>query len=88
MLFISNLIGFVLPPFIDLINVKIANNVIKFWISMAVCVLIGVATNLDKLTTDPDKLLANIGLIFAESQVVYHTYWKQSTARQELTKRI
>lgn len=84
---LSLLVGFILPPFIDLINLKITNNLVKFWVAMGVCFLIGLVTNLDKLK-DLESLLGNLGIIFAESQVVYRTYWEKSSARQALEKRI
>jgi hypothetical protein len=82
---LSILVGFILPPFIDLLNNKVTNTVVKFWVSLLVCTVIGVVLNLDKLK-DPTQLLGTLGIIFAEAQTVYHTYWQQSKARQELTK--
>ena len=81
------LIGFILPPFIDLVNAKVSNSTVKFWISLGVCFVIGLLTNLDKIG-NPEELLGNLGIIFAQSQIIYHTYWEKSKARQSLQNRL
>jgi hypothetical protein len=79
----QDLIGFILPPVIDLVNQKISNAKAKFWIAMAICMIIGTIVNLDKLN-DLNGLLGSIAIIFAESQAVYKTYWGTSGARETL----
>lgn len=39
------LIGILLPPLIDLINRKVGNSDARFWVSVLVCALFGVAIN-------------------------------------------
>lgn len=82
-----NLIGFILPPFIDLINLKVKNTTVKFWVAMGFCVLVGVVVNLDKLKS-PQELLGGLAIVFTTAQVTYHTYWEKSDARQALEKRL
>lgn len=84
---LSVLIGFILPPFIDLLNAKVTNSKLKFWIALGVCFLVSVLMNLDKLT-NLEELLGSLGIIFAQSQIVYHTYWEKSEARQSLQNRL
>ena len=75
--------GFILPPFIDLINRNIANSTVRFWISMLACVAVAVLLNLDKLN-NPDELLGKASLIFAQAQIVYKTYWEKSGVREKM----
>lgn len=75
--------GFILPPFIDLINRNIANSKVRFWISMFACVAVAVVLNLDKLNNF-DELLGKASLIFAQAQIVYKTYWEKSRMREKM----
>ena len=80
-------IGFILPPIIDLVNVRVKNDKVKFWVAMLVSVLVGVLFNLDKFG-NPSELLGALAVVFTESQIVYKQYWEKSEARVELQKRI
>jgi len=77
-----NLIGFILPPLIDLINARINNNQVRFWIALGICVILG--TLINYRAGFGEDLLGNIAIIFAESQIIYKTYWEKSTAREKL----
>jgi hypothetical protein len=79
----QDLVGFILPPVIDLINRKVANAILRFWIAMAVCVLVGVIVHINELN-NLENILGSIGVIFAESQIVYKTYWANSGVRDSL----
>lgn len=82
---IQNLIGLVLPPVIDLINSKVASDKVRYLVSMLVCLLVGVLTNLDKLS-NMEALLANVAIVFATAQTTYNLYWKKSKVRKTLKK--
>ena len=75
--------GFILPPFIDLINRRIANSKVRFWISILACVAVAVVLNLDKIN-NPDELLGKASLVFAQAQIVYKTYWEKSAIRGKM----
>jgi hypothetical protein len=81
---LQNLIGFILPPFIDLINTKITNDKLKFWVSMLFCVVVGIVINLDKLN-NLQELLGSLAIVFATAQVTYKTYWEKSVVRTKVT---
>lgn len=79
---LQNSVGLILPPIIDLINRYVADNRIKFWVSMVICILVAVVLNFNKVFTgDWTNFLAAVTLVFTEAQVVYHTYWKEATPR-------
>lgn len=84
---IKYLVGFLLPPIIDIVNKKVSNSILRFWVAMLVCVLVGILFNLDKLHDLPE-LLGNLALIFAEAQVVYKTYWENSQPRDKMLRSI
>lgn len=81
----TDLIGFVLPFFIDIINRKISNSKARFIVSMLVCAVVALLLNLDKLQSgDVGSLLGSIGIIFTEAQLVYKAYWEKSKIRAKL----
>ena len=82
---ITNAIGFLLPPLIDIVNRKIENDIWRFIISMVICVVVGVILNIGSIVPfDGEKLLSSIALIFTTAQITYTTYWKESGNRGRL----
>lgn len=79
----KDLIGLILPPFIDVINSRVADKKVRYWIAMLLCFAVGVLVNLDKLQ-DPKLLLANASLVFTSAQITYHTYWEKSVVREKM----
>ena len=79
----QNYIGLILPGVIDLINKRVADSRLRFWISLAVCVVVGTAVNFQEIS-EPGMLLGDISIVFATSQIVYNTYWKKSDLRARL----
>ena len=82
----QNYIGLILPGVIDLINKRVADSRLRFWISLAVCVVVGTAVNFQEIS-EPGMLLGDISIVFATSQIVYNTYWKKSDLRARLINR-
>lgn len=76
------LAGAVMPPVIDLINNKVANSTVRYFISMAICLILGGLLNLGKL--NPGDILASGAIIFAAAQTMYKTYWSSSNARAKV----
>lgn len=86
---LNNIIGFALPPVIDLINSRLENSKLKWLVSMGICVLVGALLNLDKLNNlDVGSVLGNIGIIFVESQATYRLYYEKSQVREKLMDKI
>lgn len=81
-----DLVGIILPPIIDFINVHIANSTLRFWISLIICVAVATLLNIDKLTgsTDLPGLLSKIAITFTEAQIVYKTYYEKSSLRAKI----
>lgn len=81
---ISLLLGAVLPPFIDFLTKSVPNSKTRFFISLGVCVLAGVAINFNSFTGQ--DILESIALVFGSAQIVYKTYWKESAFRAEANR--
>jgi len=81
----TNLIGFLLPPLIALVNQKLTNPTVKFIISIVVSLLVAVAINYQKLAvSSPEQILGSAALIFTEAQIAYRAYWTPTSPVREL----
>jgi len=79
------LIGFILPPIIDLINKKVLDSRARFIVSFLTCVGVGVGMNYGNLSVDSlGDVLGSIGVVFASAQVAYKLYWEKSVFRKKL----
>ena len=81
------LVGFLLPPLIDLVNNKIENGRYRFWLSVLVCVIVGIFVEwvmVGILTFD--GVSEQIMLTFGMAQLSYGALWKNSNADIELKK--
>lgn len=80
-----SLIGFILPPVIDLINRKIEDRDARFWISVLFCSVVGVVVYYAiNRTISIDGMSAQILITFGEAQLIYKALWENSEARKEL----
>lgn len=82
-----SLVGFLLPPIIDLINNKITNKDIRFWMSVVVCAVVG--TLVELVTTGGltiEGASTQIMLTFGMAQLTFNALWKGSSAEKELKK--
>jgi hypothetical protein len=81
------LIGFLLPPFIDLVNRRIKDNDARFWISAAVCAAIGLAANYlghSYHFGDQQSLMQSIASVFGLAQLSFQAYWGGSSLRGKM----
>lgn len=90
-----NLIGFLLPPLIDLVNRKIVDQDLRFWFSVFVCSLVGVGVNYIEsngfagysdltLMEVAESLSASAMVMFGVAQLGYKAIWEKSTVREDL----
>lgn len=81
----TDLIGFVMPFFIDFVNGKIVDSKVKFAVSLLSCIAVAVVLNLNKLlANDVGSVLTSAGIIFSEAQIAYKLYWEKSQLRSRL----
>ncbi len=79
---IELLAGAFMPIVIDLVNSKIGNSTVRYFVSMAICLVIGALFNLGQLNAG--DILTSGAIIFAAAQTVYKTYWSKSDARAKV----
>lgn len=88
-----NLIGFLLPAMIDLINRRIKDTDIRFWVSVLICVLVGsVLGTLESngfeglsLTEVAELLAVKSMAMFGMAQLSYKKVWENSILRDDLS---
>lgn len=87
-----NLVGFLLPPLIDLINRRVKDSDARFWISVLVCSLFGIGLELVVsgfmfMGVDPyiESILAMFGLAQLSYKGLYENSRMQTTIRGEKT---
>lgn len=81
------LVGFLLPPLIDLVNNYIANKYARFWMSVLICALAG--TGIEYVLNGAltaEGVSTQILLTFGMAQLTYGAIWKGSPADTELKK--
>lgn len=85
------LIGFLLPPLIDLINRKIVSSDARFWVSVIVCALVGAGINyidtgfaFESLRAGFDSLSASILVVFGIAQLVYGAVYNDSRLQSSI----
>lgn len=90
-LFISNaplLVGFILPPLVEVINKGVVNTRFKFVMTITICLVAGLLLHLEELSVNTiDDVLIVASVIFAESQMVYKLYFKNSYWQVKLQER-
>lgn len=83
---IIKFIGFLLPPFIDLINRKVKDSDAKFWISVAVCSVIG--TGLSYINFGGwapfNDTINTIFVVFGTAQLAYVGVYKESSVQTKI----
>jgi hypothetical protein len=80
-----SLIGFLLPPLIDVVNNKISNGSARFWVSVLICGLVG--TLIEFVLTGGltfEGVSTQILLTFGMAQLTYNGLWKGSTPDKTL----
>ena len=81
------LVGFILPPFIDFLNKYVENSKLRFVVSMLVSVVAAGVISLyeGKLNLNSvPELLTSAGVVFAEAQIVYKLLYDQSSLQRAI----
>jgi hypothetical protein len=72
------IVGFFLPALVSIVNRAEWKPWVKAVVALASAVLVGTVTALLSNSFDGTTWLQSIGIVFAASQVAYHTWWKGS----------
>jgi len=80
------LIGFLLPPAIDLINKRIKNSDIRFWVSVAFCSIIGFGISYFTFggIAPIGNIVDTIFVVFGTAQLAYKGAYEGSVTQQAI----
>jgi hypothetical protein len=85
------LMGFLLPPLIDLINKKVNDSDARFWVSVFVCMLVGAGLNyvdtgfvFDTVRAGFDSLSGSFLIVFGAAQLVYGGIYSGSSLEKTM----
>lgn len=82
-----DLVGFLLPPVIDLINRKINNSDIRFWVSVLFCAVVGVLIAYSKGNIgDINAIISSIFIVFGLAQISYKAVYESSRLQTKVRK--
>lgn len=83
------LVGFILPPVVEVLNRDIDDQRERFIVSCLVCFFIAAILDWKYLAAGtPEALIGTFTILFAESQVVFKTYFANSTIRYKISGRL
>jgi hypothetical protein len=84
---VGNLIGFVMPVIVELVNNRVSNTNWKFIITLVMCLIVAVLLNWSNIVAGSvEDLLGTLTLIFTESQVVFKLYFEKSKVRAAMNQ--
>lgn len=78
---IAGVVSLMLPIVIDIVNTKVKESKIRYWIAVGSSLAIGGISTVIVGGYNPETLLASIGASFMVSQSVFSQYWKNSLKR-------
>lgn len=85
------LIGILLPLGIDLVNRKIKDSDVRFWVSVAICAVVGILINWLQTSfafANPmaafDSVSKSILAVFGLAQISYKAVWENAPIREGL----
>ena len=83
---IIKFIGFLLPPFIDLINRKVKNSDAKFWVSVAVSSVLGVGISYVTFGgwAPIAEVINTIFVVFGTAQIAYKSVYEESKIQTKI----
>lgn len=81
--------GWFLPVLVDIVNTHIKNSRVRFLIATFASIIVASALNFDELFTiesiaDAGMFAGTVSLLFAQAQISYNLYWKNSDTRKSL----
>lgn len=83
------LVGFILPPIVEILNKDIDDQRERFIVSCLVCFLVASLLDWKYIAAGtPEALIGTFTIIFAESQLVFKTYFANSTIRYKISGRL
>jgi hypothetical protein len=83
------LVGFILPPFIEILNREVPSKIGRHTVSLLVCLVVAIVLHWHKIESgSPEQVAAIAGVIFTESNTVYKYYFENSWNREVLREKL
>ena len=82
------LLGLLLPPFIDIINRNTKNSDLRFLISVVFCILVGIILHMSENAWwfgGQEELTKSILTVFGAAQFSFKVFWDDSNLRNRVT---
>lgn len=84
----TELVGFILPPIVDILNRDVPDEKERFIVSVLVCMFAAILVKWNSLLTgSPAEVAMSASLIFVQSQVIFKLYFKDSFLRAKLKEK-
>lgn len=82
------LVGFVLPPIVEVLNRDVKKEKERYVVSLIVCFLVAILLHWKEIAYGtPEQVLAFTGLIFMESNTIYKLYFAKSWLKDAIQKK-
>lgn len=83
------LVGFILPPFVEVINKDIHKEWERFIVAGAVCFAIAIVFHWNEIAKgSPETVVVYSAIIFAESQTIFKLYFAKSWMRGKIQQAV
>lgn len=83
------LVGFALPPFIEILNKDIKEESKRYAVALIICILVSVLLHWKDIEDgSPEKIVVFTGLIFMECQTIFKLYFAKSWMRGTIQEKI
>ncbi len=81
----QDLVGFIMPFIIDMVNRKVESKEQRFLISWGICIAVATLLNIDLLMKKNwSELAGSIATVLLVAQATYKLYWEDSSARTKV----
>lgn len=88
-LYAPNFLGFIFPPIIEMLNKDIHDESKRFLVALGICFFTALLFNYNNVVMgNVDELIKSFGLLFAESQIIFKLYFKNSFVRATMVERL
>lgn len=85
----AHLVGFSLPIIVEVLNKDVEGTRERFAVTIVSCVLAAALLQWHELVYgSPEELFTSIGIIFAESQIVFKLYFQDSFLRWKIQQKL
>lgn len=84
-----HLVGFILPPFVEILNRDVKKENERFLVAVVVCLLTAIFLHWKEVAYGtPEQVVMYTALIFTESQAVFQLYFAKSWFRGTIQEKI